>query len=463
MDHSFLVLVLLVPCLLCFSSALETIGPTQSLSDGETLVSQAEVFELGFFSPAGSANRFLGIWYKKIPDRTVVWVANRDNPINGSPGNLTLTASGNLVLLSYSSDTIVWSTNTTSSKPMSSSVRLLATGNLVLQDGSDPNSEVYLWQSFDYPTDTFLPDMKIGWDLKRGLNRHLVAWKSPSDPSSSDFTWGLELHSYPEAVAWKGNHKYFRSGPWNGIRYSGAPEQKPNNLFWFKFVSNEEEVYYTYGLQDKSVLTRNVLNRSNDAWERSAWSDPTQEWKYYSSVPKDKCDNYNFCGPHGYCDMANLGCQCLEGFSPKSPDKWAAMDWTQGCKRDKPLQCGDKVGFKKFTNMKLPDTTSTWVNASLDIKACHEKCLGNCSCTAYTHSDIRASGSGCALWFGDLLDIRTFSDGGQDLHIRMAASELGGDNGNRLKIAVAAVVGIVGALGTVFTIYCCHRSRTKSK
>ncbi|PKI67467.1 hypothetical protein CRG98_012051 [Punica granatum] len=101
------------------------------------------------------------------------------------------------------------------------------------------------------------------------------------------------------------------------------------------------------------------------------------------------------------------------------------MDWTQGCERDKPLKSVDMVGFKKFKNMKLPDTTSTWVNASLDIKAGHEKCLGSCSCIAYTHSDIKGLGSGCALWYGDLQDIQTFSNVGQDLHIRMAASELG--------------------------------------
>lgn len=37
-------------------------------------------FELGFFSPGKSENRCLGIWYKSTPE-TVVWVANRDDPI----------------------------------------------------------------------------------------------------------------------------------------------------------------------------------------------------------------------------------------------------------------------------------------------------------------------------------------------------------------------------------------------
>ena len=45
---------------------------------------------------------------------------------------------------------------------------------------------------------------------------------------------------------------------------------------------------------------------------------------------------------------------------------------------------------------------------------------------AYAHTDIRGQGSGCAIWFGDLVDVRTLPDG-QDLYIRMPESELGMD------------------------------------
>ncbi|KAM2064843.1 hypothetical protein ACFX16_028189 [Malus domestica] len=49
--------------------------------------------------------------------------------------------------------------------------------------------------------------------------------------------------------------------------------------------------------------------------------------------------------------------------------------------------------------------------------------LGNCSCTAYTSSDIRG-GTGCAIWYGDLLDIRELVTAGPDLYVRLSASEL---------------------------------------
>lgn len=41
-----------------------------------------EAFELGIFSPGSTKNHYLGIWYKKISVKTIVWVANRLNCIN---------------------------------------------------------------------------------------------------------------------------------------------------------------------------------------------------------------------------------------------------------------------------------------------------------------------------------------------------------------------------------------------
>ena len=43
---------------------------------------------------------------------------------------------------------------------------------------------------------------------------------------------------------------------------------------------------------------------------------------------------------------------------------------------------------------------------------------------AYTNSDIKED-SGCAIWLGDLLDIRQFPVDGQDLYIWMHATEFG--------------------------------------
>ncbi|MFS7994291.1 putative non-specific serine/threonine protein kinase [Helianthus anomalus] len=55
---------------------------------------------------------------------------------------------------------------------------------------------------------------------------------------------------------------------------------------------------------------------------------------------------------------------------------------------------------------------------------CEKMCKRNCLCTAYPTTNI--SGSGCLLWFGGLIDIRTFPENtGDTVYIRMSSSQLG--------------------------------------
>jgi len=157
-------IVLTCKLLLLFSqicSAAFTITQLEPLSDdGSTLVSKDGTFELGFFTPGSSNNRYIGIWYKTIPVRTVVWVANRDNPItdnNSSTSKMVVSQEGNLVLYSHN-DTVVWSANATK-KVSNPIVELLDSGNLVLRDANEENT--FVWQSFDFPCDTLLPGKRV--------------------------------------------------------------------------------------------------------------------------------------------------------------------------------------------------------------------------------------------------------------------------------------------------------------
>lgn len=95
---------------LCNST--DTITPDQTIRDGETLISAGEIFALGFFSPGKSKNRYVGIWYNKIPNTTVVWTANIENPLGISSWVLAIKG-GNLVLLDggHNNNTTLWSTN----------------------------------------------------------------------------------------------------------------------------------------------------------------------------------------------------------------------------------------------------------------------------------------------------------------------------------------------------------------
>ena len=274
--------------------------------------------------------------------------------------------------------------------------------------------------------------MKLGWHSRTGLNRRLSAWKNWDDPCSAEFTWGIEfdkqLLTFPEAIMRKGSLIFFRSGPWNGLSF-GPAESRPNPLYNFDFVYNNDEVYYTYNLKNKSMISRMVMNLTTNTRGGWVWNESAQSWRSYFSTPSDLCDNYGFCGANGYCNMSNNPiCQCLEGFKPKSPEKWASMDWSEGCVLEHPLSCQtnkQEDRFVKFSALKLPDAKHSWANQSMNLNECKAKCLSNCSCMAYANSDIRGQDSGCAIWFDDLIDIKIYSSAGQDLNIRIQDPELG--------------------------------------
>ena len=403
------------------SIAVDTIAVNQQIRDGETIISAGGSFELGFFSTGNSKNRFLGISYKKVATGTVAWVANRQLLITDSTGVLKLTDEGKLVLVN-GTNSMFWSSNSSRSthNPIA---QLLDSGNLVIRDGNDTDPENFLWQSFDYPCSTLLPGMKLGRNRVTGLNRFLSSWKSSDDPSIGNFTYVVDPIGL-QSILMQGSEVKFRTGPWIGLRFSGIPEMRPNPVFKYDFVDNEKEVYYTFELVNSSVISKLELNPKGEV-QRLVWIDRTQGWTVYATAQKDDCDVYALCGQYATCDInGSPRCGCMKGFLPKFPDEWNSMDWSGGCDRRTALDCRND-GFLKYPGIKLPDTRNSKINKSMNLKECRSFCLRECSCTAYSSWNISEGGSGCLLWFDNLTDIKELSNDGQELYVRMAASEIG--------------------------------------
>ncbi|KAD2804883.1 hypothetical protein E3N88_38260 [Mikania micrantha] len=416
--------------LLSDCDTVDTIYANQSIKDGNTIVSTKKMFELGFFSPGKSKNRYLGIWYKKISTLTAVWVANRETPITDRSGMFKVSSYGNLEILS-GRNTMVWSSNSTvarrTNNPEVVLLQLLDTGNLVVweRDENSTNKNL-IWQSFDHPGDTHLPGMKFGKDLVTGFEWSMTSWKSPDDPSKGMYSNILDTNGYPQIFGLKGQVVISRLGPWNGLGFSGSPVDAANAMYSFGFVVSEKEIYSTYELKS-SVIQRRVLT-----WDGRTrimnWVERIKDWIVYGDIKVDNCDLFAVCGPYGSCIInKHPPCSCMPGFEPKNPKEWDASDWSKGCKPKKPLNCGDanEDGFLKTSGVKLPDTRRSLYNVSMTLKECEMACRMKCNCTAYANLDIRNGGSGCLLWFDELLDIRDY-DEDQNIYIRMAASELAG-------------------------------------
>ncbi|XP_024156759.1 G-type lectin S-receptor-like serine/threonine-protein kinase At4g27290 isoform X2 [Rosa chinensis] len=421
-----------------FSIAADTISPSQSITGSNTLVSSNQRFVLGLFSPPNSRAWYLGLWYKKFPE-VVVWIANRENPLPGSNGALTLSEKGTLILSDQMNKTI-WFSNSSrvAENPIA---QLLVTGNLVVRDQASPTaaaeSESYVFQSFDFPSNTLLPDMKVGWDFRTGQNHFLTSWKNASDPSPGEYTYRIENLELPQLVVAQGSKKVFRTGPWNGLRFTGTPVSVVTAASFLVpiFVYNTKELYYSYEVADDSILTRVTLTESGLA-QRLVMNEGSSEWAVMYTLQNNQCDDYGQCGPNGICKIYKSPiCECLQGFVPKSPKEWEFLNWTTGCTRRTALHCERGEGFVKVNNVKLPDLLDFLVNKTmLRGEECEAECLRNCSCMAYANSNITSGGKGCLMWFGKLIDMREIVEDSDQIYIRMPASELGSRTSEDLEL-----------------------------
>ncbi|KAB1199621.1 G-type lectin S-receptor-like serine/threonine-protein kinase RKS1 [Morella rubra] len=186
-----------------YTVSADTVTPNQPIKNGDILISTDKTFALGFFSP-------------RFP---------------------------------------FWSTNTSVSSMNNSMARLLDSGNLVLV-GRD--SQRVTWQSFDYPSNTMLPFMKLGLDRRTGFKWYLTSWKSAENPGTGNCSYAIDPSEYPQLFLYKAGAPFWWAGSWTEQRWSCVPEMTRNFIFNVSYVNNQDEIAITYAqYAKKHSLIRN--------------------------------------------------------------------------------------------------------------------------------------------------------------------------------------------------------------
>nr|CAB3456816.1 unnamed protein product [Digitaria exilis] len=464
MEWSALVLLLVLLPPPCASDDRLLVG--KPLSPGTTIVSDDGGFALGFFSPANSsstpANLYLGIWYADIPTLTPVWVANRGASATNTTSSsvtiptLSLTNTSNLVL-SDATGHVFWTTNVTVSGEVTggnisgSYAVLLNSGNLAIRSANG----TALWQSFEHPTDTFLPGMKIRVVYSTRAAERLISWTSPDDPSPGRFSYGVDTFTSLQLFLWNGTVPIMRDGPWTG--YSVASRYQPNaSAFVYQaIVSTDEEIYLTYTLSDGAPRARYIVTDSGE-YQFQSWNATLSSWAVLGVWPASDCNRYGHCGAFGYCDNTAAApspetCRCLEGFEPADADEWNHGVFSAGCRRKEAVRCTDGY-FAPLTGMKSPDKFVHVANRTQE--ECRVECANNCSCVAYAYANLsttRTTGdvTRCLVWAGELIDTEKMGDivGSDTLYLRLAGMNNAPVQGvsvngksNALRIALPTVL-----------------------
>ncbi|XP_034680435.1 S-locus-specific glycoprotein S6-like isoform X1 [Vitis riparia] len=365
------------------------------------LVSAQGTFTLGFFSL--DTGTYLGVWYTSDVNNKKVWVANRDKPISGTNANLMLDGNGTLMIIHSGGDPIVLNSNQASRNSIAT---LLDSGNFVVSAlNSDGSVKQTLWESFDDPTDTLLPGMKLGINLKTGQNWSLASWINEQVPDPGTFT--LEWNGTQLVMKRRGDI-YWSSGILKDRGFEFI--QTHHNIYYFISVCNDNEIYFSYSVQDRAI-SKWVLN-----W-RGGFFDT------YGTlfVKEDMCDRY---------------------------DKYP------GCAVQEPPTCRTRdFQFMKQSVLNSGYPSLMNIDTSLGLSDCQAICRNNCSCTAC--NTVFTNGTGCQFW-RDKLPRAQVGDANQEELYVLSSSE---DIGKPWWIWIIILVVVVFLF--LLAVFCCSQRNSR--
>ncbi|KAK6915440.1 Serine-threonine/tyrosine-protein kinase, catalytic domain [Dillenia turbinata] len=266
--------------------------------------------------------------------------------------------------------------------------------------------------------------MKIGMDLKTVLNRFLTSWRSSDDPGTGKSIYRLDLSDSPQFVMYRGPTLVFRTAPWLSIWPIGDDN---SGMYKANFDNNKDGISQWFTMEDPSIVMHFVVDEIR-SWKRLAWDDQSRQWNKFWSIPMDPREEYGYCGAYASCTPGSRNafvCTCLTGYEPKSPRNWYLINRSDGCVRKRNLSmCGNGEGFVKVGQVKLPDTSVAQALMGLNSEQCKQKCLRNSSCSAFSAMYTSEQGNFCLLWFGELMDIVTYTGWGLDLLVRIDSIDL---------------------------------------
>ncbi|KAK2414226.1 putative receptor protein kinase ZmPK1 [Trifolium repens] len=336
------------------------------------------MFSSGFISIGENAYSF-AIWFNEPNSlnhkNTIVWMANRDQPVNGKRSKLTLLNTGNIVLLDVSLNN-VWSSNTASLKPLE--LHLKDDGNLVLRELQGTK---ILWQSFDSPTDTLLP----GQPLTRYTK--LIASRSETNHSSGFYMFFFD----DENVL--GLH-------YNGRDVSSSYWPKPWLLSWDVGRSNFNssriavldsfgEFYssdnFTFTTSDYGSVMQRIMKLDSDGIVRVySRINASHSWYVSWQAFSGACTVHGICGANSTCSYSpKLGrkCSCIPGYRMKNLN-----DWSYGCEPMFDFTCNKSEStFLEMKNVEFYGYDIHYIEIS-NFSACVDLCLKDCNCKAFQHS-----------------------------------------------------------------------------
>ncbi|XP_039060220.1 G-type lectin S-receptor-like serine/threonine-protein kinase At4g27290 isoform X2 [Hibiscus syriacus] len=352
---SFRVLVLVLGCLWLTEAATNMLSHGDQLNSSDFLVSQDGAIRFGFrrqdYGRTWDDKQFgyyLSMWYTEDVFNHSIWLANRDDPIADDSGVLIVDDTGLKINRTGGDPIQLFSLQSTSMAINSTGMNLvlLDSGNLVLQGTDVGNGEnLVLWQSFDHPTDTFLPEpMRLGFS--HGRNLSLTAWLTDSIPASGSFTLKWDPVGNQLVARLRGRILWTTG---EGLRdFQKMHPLDPLNMNYnFTYVSNPNEQYVHYTPVIDRFTPEELRKNARLLFDGSLRHSGNQLLLFSLNA----CDG----------DSTEYGCERWEG--PKCRYK------------------GDKYEVRSIRPTHIDSFDNTLLgNTNLSINDCKDICWDDCNC-----------------------------------------------------------------------------------
>ncbi|XWS20270.1 hypothetical protein CRYUN_Cryun31cG0086300 [Craigia yunnanensis] len=251
---------------------------------------------------------------------------------------------------------------------------------LVQYDGLNDFSTT-IWQSLDYPIDTWLPNQRI----REG--QRLIASVSASNWTPGQFYLSFanaNLYAFIQSSPPQTYHKVFNEG--------AESKQFRTGRLALEYTRHTIAATYTSETEDFQFLRFDTDGHLRVyQWVQANASEVADILTDYLGI----CAYPTFCGKYGIC--SNGRCSCPVGNNGDT-SYFQQLNSSTGCRKVTPLSC-QSTHLHSF--IELPNVSYFGFVAAIlntDIESCKQACLGNCSCkAALFHYNSNNMSGNCSL------------------------------------------------------------------
>ncbi|KAL4599554.1 hypothetical protein ACB092_11G134900 [Castanea dentata] len=419
--------------------------------------SQSGFYAFGFYQQANGYA--VGVFFAGIPEKTVVWTANRDKPPALASVTLNFTSDGRLIMQSAQGiDTAI-----ADPPERAASASMLDSGNFVLYN----SDKKIIWQSFESPTNTLLQGQRLT------VGNELFSSVSVSDQSTGIFRLKMQtdgnLVQYPVQTTDVAEYAYWASGTDGKGSNVSLCLDDDGRLYLLNSTGTILKNLTQGGYPTKDVVYFMRIDVDGIFRLFSHNLDKNGNFSVIWSSSNNKCDPKGLCGLNGFCTMndQDANCLCLPDFASVIEGNWSS-----GCERNFTAEsCKSKDGSMKYIMKAVPNTV--WEDnsfSSLTILTkddCEAACLKDCNCEAATYRDGVCRKQKLPLRFGR----RVLSDVNNIAFIKVAISTstinkiepLGREKYSRKDIMILGIsLSAFGLIMSVISAIAIYKNRVRA-